>query len=77
MNKPPNEFSAKVQKHFSGGKVTVTLCRTSERRSRCKRNKWKGPARSAGSSPFMADCFLTVAERSDPAHQPFTTRRIP
>jgi hypothetical protein len=65
MNKPPNELS-KVQKHFSNGKVTVTRFRTSERSSRGKRNKWKGPARSAGSSPFMADCFLTLAERSDP-----------
>jgi hypothetical protein len=65
MNKLPNDLW-KVQKHFSDGKVTATLFRTSERRSRCKRNKWKGPARSAGRRPFMADCFLTVAERSDP-----------
>ena len=83
----------------------MTFFRTSERRSRCKRNKWKGPARSAGlefghfgrvsgrgteggmsdrgasvgkieeffplparsagGRPFMPDCFLTVAERSD------------
>jgi hypothetical protein len=42
MNKPPNDLW-KVRKDFSGGKVTVTLFRTSERRSRCKRNKWKGP----------------------------------
>ena len=66
MNKLPNDLCSKVQSHFSCGKVIVTFFRTSERRSRCKRNKWKGPARSAGSSPFMPDCFLTVAERSDP-----------
>jgi hypothetical protein len=66
MNKPRNDLSLKVQEHFSGGKVTVTFFRTPERRSRCKRNKWKGPARSAGRRPFMSDCFLTVAERSDP-----------
>jgi hypothetical protein len=66
MNKPPSELFWKVQEHFSSGKVTVTLCRTRERRSRCKRNKWKGPARSAESSPFMAACFLTGAERSAP-----------
>ena len=58
MNKPPRELCWKVQEHFSSGKVTVTLCRTPERRSRCKRNKWKEPARSAGSSPFMAACFF-------------------
>src|SRR5215469_418051 len=77
LNKPPNNLW-KVQKHFSGGKVTVTFFRTSERRSRCKRNKWKGPARSAGSSPFMAACFLTVpsvlthTERLQPHKTPLT-----
>src|ERR1700746_3384182 len=65
MNKLPNDLCSKVQPHFSCGKVIVTFFRTSERRSRCKRNKWKGPARGAGRSPFMPDCFLTVAERSD------------
>ena len=30
----------------------MTFFRTSERRSRCKRNKWKGPARSAGRRPL-------------------------
>ena len=65
MNKPPDELCSKAQMHFSGGKVTVTFFRTSERRSRCKRNKWKGPARSAGRRPFMSACFLTGAERSD------------
>jgi len=34
------------------------------RSSRDKWNKWKGPARSAGSSPFMPDYLLSVAERS-------------
>ena len=58
MNKPPDELCSKVQMHFSGGKVTVTFFRTSERRSRCKRNKWKGPARSAGRRPFMPACDL-------------------
>ena len=36
--------SRKMQEHFFLRKVTVTSFRTSERRSRCKRNKWKGPA---------------------------------
>jgi len=66
MNKLRNDLSWKVQEHFSCGKVTVTFFRTLERRSRCKRNKWKGPTHSVGRRPFMADCFLTVAERSDP-----------
>jgi hypothetical protein len=43
MNKLPNGLYSKVQPHFSCGKVIVTFFRTSERRSRCKRNKWKGP----------------------------------
>src|SRR5246127_5763576 len=66
MNKLPNDLCSKVHPHFSCVKVIVTFFRTSERRSRCKRNKGKGPAGSAGSTPFMPDCFLTAAERSDP-----------
>ena len=37
-----------------------------EQRSRSKRNKWRGPPSAAreGSSPFMPDWFLSVAEGS-------------
>src|SRR6516165_5149493 len=48
------------------GKVTATLLLNLEQRSRSKRNKWRGPPSAAreGSSPFMPDCFLSVAEGS-------------
>ena len=44
----------------------VTLLLNLEQRSRSKRNKWRGPPSAAreGSSPFMPDCFLSVAEGS-------------
>src|SRR6516165_10220148 len=44
----------------------VTLLLNLEQRSRSKRNKWRGPPSEAreGSSPFMPDCFLSVAEGS-------------
>src|SRR5690349_19873760 len=42
MNKLPNGLYSKVQPHFSCGKVIVPFFRTSERRSRCKRNKCTG-----------------------------------
>jgi hypothetical protein len=53
-----------VRKALFRRKMTVTPLQNVERRSRCKRNKWKGPTRSVGSRPFMPACFLTGAERS-------------
>src|ERR1700747_461523 len=49
--------------------------RNLEQRSRSKRNKWRGPPSAAreGSSPFMPDWFLSVAEGSaDRLHEPKT-----
>src|SRR6516225_6286511 len=53
-----------LEKHFSNRKSDSNPIQNADRRSRCKRNKWQGPARSAGRKPFMPDCFLTAAERS-------------
>jgi len=53
----------------------VTPLLNLEQRSRSKRNKWRGPPSVAreGSSPFMPDWFLSVAEGSaDRLHEPKT-----
>jgi hypothetical protein len=55
---------ASVREALFRRKMTVTPLQNVERRSRCKRNKWQGPTRSVGSTPFMPACFLTEAERS-------------
>jgi len=61
-----NCHPGKSRRDFSCGKVMVTLLLNLEQRSRSKRNKWRGPPSAAreGSSPFMPDCFLSVAEGS-------------
>jgi hypothetical protein len=53
--------------HFKKGSnfFEENVTATSQKRNEVqesKRNKWKGPTRSVGSSPFMPDCDLERSE---------------
>src|SRR5258705_10678464 len=61
----PRQFEAE---HFKKGSnffeenVTATSSQKRNEVQESKRNKWKGPTRSVGSSPFMPDCDLDRSE---------------
>ena len=65
----PRQFEAE---HFKKGSnffeenVTATSSQKRNEVQESKRNKWKGPTRSVGSSPFMPDCDLERSEASEP-----------
>ena len=61
----PQKFEAvhfKKENNFFEEKVPITCSQKRNEVQESKRNKWKGPTRSVGSSPFMPDYDLERSE---------------
>jgi putative transposase len=62
---PPQQFETehfKKENNFFEENVSTTSSQKRNEVQESKRNKWKGPTRSVGSSPFMPDCDLERSE---------------